>query len=78
MATAPSAIRWVPPPDPDLAWLPPADAGALGAAIHCPLFVAFVRPDLPNSHIMVNGVTHLPQCGNRDEDYSPRQKPVVV
>ena len=41
--------------------LPPADAGALGAVEYCSLFVAFVRPDLPNAHIMVNCVTYLPQ-----------------
>jgi hypothetical protein len=71
MATAPSAIRSV-PQDPEPAWLfPQPDAGALGAAKYCFLFVASVRSDLPNAHIMVNGVTYLPQCGNRHADYNP-------
>jgi len=71
MATTPSAIRSV-PHDPELTWLfPPADAGALGAAKYCSLYVAFVWLDLRNAHIPVNGVSYLPQCSNRDSDYSP-------
>jgi hypothetical protein len=68
MATAPSAVRSVPQGPRNRMALPPADAGALGAAKYCFLFAAFVRPDPPNVHIMVTGVTYLPQCGNHNAD----------
>jgi hypothetical protein len=70
--TAPSAVRQVRPPGPRPRMaLPPADAGALRAVKYCSLFVAFVSVWSAQWRTFLDGVTYLPQCGNRDADYSP-------